>query len=86
MFVCSTALIVIDVQESFRYRPDWLEAEMPPFVRNLQKLIGGAREQQIPTVRVLHVENHGDFPLSPATFSELRLPPNVNARNEVTAP
>ena len=44
----STALIVIDVQESFRHWPYWVDGELPTFVANLQKLVVGARE---PTFR-----------------------------------
>ncbi len=35
MSACSTALVVIDVQESFRHRPYWVDGEVPTFVANL---------------------------------------------------
>ncbi|HZR36074.1 MAG TPA: isochorismatase family protein [Nevskia sp.] len=60
-----TALLVIDVQESFRHRPYWSEAGLPAFVERQQALIDGARAGSIAVVQVLHVEDHGVF--SPAS-------------------
>jgi nicotinamidase-related amidase len=54
-----TALIVIDVQESFRQESCW--ADNPQFFTNLQKLVDGARQQGIPVVQVFHVEDSGTF-------------------------
>jgi len=56
-----TALVVIDVQESFRYRPYWDPAEVPEFVSKLQQLIDGAMSRGIPVVQVFHVEDSGVF-------------------------
>jgi nicotinamidase-related amidase len=50
------ALIVIDVQESFRHRQYFTEAEVPQFLANLQTLIDRARERDIPVVQVFHRE------------------------------
>ena len=36
------ALIVIDVQESFRHRPFWDETEYPAFLEQIQGLIDSA--------------------------------------------
>ena len=36
------ALIVIDVQESFRQRPYWRGDELPAFLKNVQSLIDQA--------------------------------------------
>jgi len=80
MSACSTALIVIDVQESFRHRPYWADVEVPAFVANLQRLIDGAREQHIPIVRIFHVEEEGPFSVGSGnvqTFPELKLTPDV---------
>lgn len=71
-----TALVVIDVQESFRHRPYWSDRELPRFVDRLQALIAGARELGVPIVRILHLEEAGAFslasgfvtPLAPIAF------------------
>src|SRR5688500_15448294 len=72
-----TALIVIDVQESFRQRGYWNEAEAQPFIANIQRLIDGAKAKGLPVVRIFHVDGDGPFamesgfikPLAPVSFS-----------------
>jgi len=58
-----TALLVVDVQESFRHRPYWTDSDVPFFVANLQKLIDGAVSRQIPVIQIFHVEESGPFSL-----------------------
>jgi len=50
------ALIVIDVQESFRKRPYWRANELPVFLGNVQSLIDLARARDIPIAQVFHEE------------------------------
>ena len=50
------ALIVIDVQESFRKRPYWRGDELPAFLANVQSLIDLARTRGIPILQVFHQE------------------------------
>jgi nicotinamidase-related amidase len=50
------ALLVIDVQESFRQRPYFRAEDLPPFLRNLQDLIERCQERNIPIVQVFHRE------------------------------
>jgi nicotinamidase-related amidase len=57
----ATALLVIDVQESFRHRPYWCVNYVPPFVERLQALIDGAEARKIPVVQIFHVEDSGPF-------------------------
>ena len=57
----NTALIVIDVQESFRHRPYWEEADLPVFLAKSQALIDGAKAAGIPIVQIFHVEDSGPF-------------------------
>jgi len=59
-----TALVVIDVQESFRHRPYWDASELPAFLATLQGLIDGARAAGVPVVQVFHVEDTGAFSLA----------------------
>ena len=49
-----TALLVIDVQESFRHRPFWSEADLPAYLAAQNALIAGAEARGLPVVRVLH--------------------------------
>jgi nicotinamidase-related amidase len=56
-----TALVVIDVQESFRHRPYWSAADVPAFLERLQALIDGAVRRGIPVLQVFHVEPDGPF-------------------------
>lgn len=64
MSVSDTALIVIDVQESFRHRPYWIDRDIPSFLKQLQALIDGAKAKGIPVVQVFHVEESGVFSLA----------------------
>ena len=54
-----TALILIDIQDSFRHRPSWSDAELPRMLDRTGELIRGAGERGVPIVRVLH-EDPGD--------------------------
>lgn len=56
-----TALLVIDVQQSFEHRPYWSETDLPEFRNKLAALIDGAVAAGIPVVRVLHVDPDGSF-------------------------
>jgi nicotinamidase-related amidase len=64
-----TALIVIDVQESFRARPYWQPDELATFLANTQALIDGCRERGIPVLQVFHQEPGEDAgnPFHPAS-------------------
>jgi nicotinamidase-related amidase len=59
-----TALLVIDVQQSFEHRPFWSEADLPAFRDALTRLITGAVEQKVPVVRILHVSDKGPFSIA----------------------
>ena len=71
-----TALLVIDVQESFRQRTSWDESSPATYLKNQQALIDGARAAGWKIIRVLHAENDGIFSL-PSGFvrpiAEIRL-------------
>jgi len=54
------ALIVIDVQESFRRRPYWRANELPAFLRNVQALVDLARARGMPIAQVFHQELNDD--------------------------
>lgn len=61
MRAADTALIVVDVQESFRHRPYWDDAPIPRFLDRLQALIDGARTAGLPIAQVFHVATDGPF-------------------------
>ncbi|GGA92250.1 hydrolase [Brucella endophytica] len=56
-----TALIVIDVQESFRHRPYFREEGVAAYIERQQALIDGAKAAGIPVVQIYHVEESGPF-------------------------
>jgi nicotinamidase-related amidase len=55
-----TALIVIDVQESFAHRPYFSRADLPHYLAQQNALIEGCISKGIPIVRVFHVEGAND--------------------------
>jgi len=75
-----TALLVIDVQESFRHRPYWSDSDVPFFIEHLQTLIDGAKSRNLPVVQIFHVEDSGPFSLASGyvvPFAELSLEPDA---------
>jgi nicotinamidase-related amidase len=52
----STALLLIDVQQSFRARPYWSEADAPTFLERSNALLVGCAERGIPIVRIFHTD------------------------------
>ena len=62
------ALLVVDVQESFRSRPYFRDAELPAFLHNVQTLIDGCAARGIAIVQVLHRER-GEDPANPFTMA-----------------
>ena len=65
----TTALLLIDVQESFRARPYWNETEAPAFFERTNALVAGAQARGIPIVQVFHTDgpNNADNPFSHAS-------------------
>lgn len=76
-----TALVVVDVQESFRHRPYWSEADLPAFLERQQALIDGARARGIPVVQIFHVEDNGVFALASGHVTAMQ---GLNIRPDVT--
>lgn len=50
----NTALILIDVQESFRQRPYWNETSARAFLAHTNALVAGCSARGVPVVRILH--------------------------------
>jgi nicotinamidase-related amidase len=57
----ATALLVIDVQQSFQHRPYWNEAELPAFREAVLALITGCRAAGAPVVYILHQDDDPEF-------------------------
>jgi nicotinamidase-related amidase len=80
MPVAGTALLVIDVQESFRHRPYWNDSDVPSFLQRLEMLIDGAKSRDISVVQIFHVEDSGPFSLASGyvvPFRELSFEPDA---------
>jgi len=76
----TTALLVIDVQESFRHRPYFRPDDVRPFLAKLQQLVDGATARGIPVVQIFHVEDTGAFSLASGnvvTLAGLTIAPAV---------
>lgn len=73
------ALLIVDVQESFRHRDYYNEKDVPEFVAQLQKLIDGAKANNIKMVQIFHIGEQGAFAKSSGyvrTFSPIELTPD----------
>ncbi len=57
----NTALLVIDVQESFRHAPYFEESGLPAYLAAQQKLIDGAVAAGIPVIQIFHVDGDRAF-------------------------
>ena len=55
-----TALLLIDVQQSFTARPYWSGADLPAFLERTNALLAGAAQRGIPVVQVFHVDAPAD--------------------------
>jgi nicotinamidase-related amidase len=51
-----TCLLVIDVQESFRHRPYYTEANVPAYLGAQNALIAGCVAAGLPVVRIFHTD------------------------------
>lgn len=56
-----TALIVIDVQESFRHMPYWNAEGLAVYLAHQQRLIDGASAAGIPVVQIFHTRAGSPF-------------------------
>jgi nicotinamidase-related amidase len=75
-----TALLVIDVQESFPHRHYWTTQDVPLYLEKQQALIDGCAARGIPVVQIFHVEPEGAFSIASGwvkTLSGITLKPDV---------
>ena len=76
----NTALLVIDVQESFRHTPYFEESDLRKFIASQQALIDGAEAAGIPVVQIFHVDGDRAFSTESGfirTFEGISITPNV---------
>jgi len=59
----ATALLVIDVQQSFEHAPYWSERDLPAFRSKLSRLIEECVARNVPIARIFHVSPKGPFAL-----------------------
>jgi nicotinamidase-related amidase len=75
-----SALLVIDVQQSFIHRPFWEESAVPAFRDKLLALIAGCRTHGVPVVHILHEDGDGPFAASSGLVRIMDwLPDNADA-------
>lgn len=75
-----SALLVIDVQESFRHAPYFEDGGLPKFMAAQQALIDGAEGAGIPVVQIFHVDGDRAFSAESGlvrTFEGLNITPSV---------
>jgi nicotinamidase-related amidase len=75
----NTAVLSIDVQQSFPARPYWREDDLPTFRKNITRLIEGATERGWPIVRILHEESEGAFSRASGLVKPLDWMPDTHA-------
>jgi nicotinamidase-related amidase len=79
----TTALLIIDVQQSFLHRPYWSATELPAFQAALLKLEAACRAAGLPVVHIFHVEEEGAFSLGSGFVKAMDwLPGSPDARFE----
>jgi len=62
-----TALLLIDIQESFRHRPYFRAESLAPFLARTNALIDACTSRSVPVVRILHADS--DDPKNPFSLA-----------------
>ena len=75
----TTAVLSIDVQQSFPARPYWREDDVPAFRKNVTRLIDGAAQRGWPVVRILHEDGDGPFAANSGLVKPLDWMPQTHA-------
>lgn len=81
-----TALIVVDVQESFRQAPYWDASELPAYLSRQQALIDGAKAAGMPVVQIFHVDSDEAFTLESGlvrALEEISIAPDATFHKSV---
>lgn len=80
-----TALLLIDVQQSFTVRPYWTLDDVPAFLEKTNALLAGAATRGVPIVRVFHTDGPASADNPFAAASGLIRPLDGVAPHEVAA-
>jgi nicotinamidase-related amidase len=75
----TSALLLVDVQESFRHRPYTRLDDFPSFFDRTNALVAGFHARDLPIVRVLHVEPKGAFSLESGWVTPMKEVPHEAA-------
>jgi len=75
----TTAVLSIDVQQSFPARDYWREDQVPAFRANITRLIEGATKKGWPVVRILHEDGDGPFSAASGLVKPLEWMPAIHA-------
>ncbi|MDO4919609.1 cysteine hydrolase family protein [Kocuria sp.] len=75
----TTALIVIDVQESFRQQPSWADISAPDITKRITRLVDAAREADHVVAWVLHTAPGSNGPFDPVN-GLIELQPGLKRR------
>ena len=51
-----TALLLIDVQQSFKHRPYWSESDLQAFLVHSNALVAGCVARKVPVLRIFHTD------------------------------
>jgi nicotinamidase-related amidase len=57
--IAQSALLVVDVQDTFKFLPRWERRNNPGFERNVARLVDAYRDAGLPVVFVIHSQNDG---------------------------
>ncbi|ELI8170637.1 isochorismatase family protein [Yersinia enterocolitica] len=60
----NSALLIIDVQQSFEHKSFWQQQDLPAFSAALNQLIAGCKQRGVALVDVFHVAPEGPFSLA----------------------
>ena len=74
-----TAVLSIDVQQSFPARDSWRDDDVPAFRASIVKLIEGAVEKGWPIVRILHEDGDGPFARESGLVKPLQWMPETHS-------
>lgn len=73
-----SAILVIDVQQSFLKKPYWRLDDLPLFVERLNLLIHGAMAKNVPIVHIMHIDPEGEFSLASGLVKLMDFVPEEN--------
>jgi nicotinamidase-related amidase len=74
-----SALLIIDVQQSFMHMPYWPSGHPAPFQQALLKLDAGCRQAGVPVVHIFHIDDDAPFRADSGLIKHLEWLPDCPA-------